>query len=278
MAIHINSQLVIICVFYFIFSAVLAHVFRRSDFFVRIFLVVVFFGVFGQFSKSYTVEVFVSCVFGIIYIFIEPIVRTIENVFAGFSYRVRLIASLIGTILYGIRWVLRLVLIPIANTFTWFYNLLSRTFRWNRVFIPLTEQFKRRHRQAESSRERKESTQSRHSGTGKTNKTNSADSEQEEYIRRAKEKVKQAREEAEKAEREEEQRKNDTAGDRRTPRQILGLGETFTLEELKRAYRSAASRYHPDKHLGMSETFKREAEAEFVKVQNAYKALMKEFR
>jgi len=292
MDLSINSQLVITCVFYFIFSSVLAYLFRRFHFFFKVLLIPVFFAVFGKAPNAYISEALVSSLSGIVFIFIEPILHFftaiwlwIENIFAGISYRFRLIASVVGKILYAVRWVFRLVFIPIANAFTWFYNFLSRTFHWNRVFIPLTEQFRKKYRQAEPGRTQKESPQSRQSGTdyarsAQERKRQEDQREQEEQIRRAKEKVRQAREEAEKAqkaEREEEQRGGST-GDRRTPRQILGLGESFTLDELKKAYRSAASRYHPDKHLGMSETFKKEAEAEFIKVQNAYNTLLKHCR
>jgi len=280
MKLDINVPLVVTCVFYFILSAVLARIFKSSNYFFRILLLFLIAGVLGEISSVYRTEALISILSGIVFIYIDLIVdffsavkRWMENVFYGISYRVRIIAGLIGKLLFAIRWVLRLVFIPIANLFTWFYNFLSRMFHWNRVFIPLTEQFRRKHRKAESRRSQSES---RQSGTGKTYKTSSTNREQEEHIRRAKEKVRQAREEAERAKREEEQRSN-AGGDRRTPRQILGLGETFTLDELKRAYRSAASRYHPDKHLGMSETFKKEAEAEFIKVQNAYEVLMKGF-
>lgn len=282
MKLDINVPLVITCVFYFILSAVLARIFRGANYFFRILLLFFIAGVLGEISSVYRTEALISSLLGIVFIFIEPIVDFlyavklwIENVLYGISYRVRIIAGLIGKVLYAVRWVLRLVFIPIANLFTWFYNFLSRTFHWNRVFIPLTEQFRRKYREAESRRPKSES---RQSGTGKTHKTSSTNSEQEEHIRRAKEKVRQAREEAEKAKREEEQQQGSAGGDRRTPRQILGLSDTFTLEELKKAYKQAAFRYHPDKYAHMSETFQKEAQTEFVKAKNAYDVLMKNFR
>lgn len=281
MKLDINVALVITCVFYFILSAVLARIFRGGNYFFRILLLFFIAGVLGEISSVYRTEALISSLLGIVFIFIESIVDFlyavklwIENVFYGISYRVRIIAGLIGKVLYAVRWVLRLVFIPIANLFTWFYNFLSRTFHWNRVFIPLTEQFRRKYREAESRRPQSES---RQSGTGKAHKTSSTHSEQEEYVRRAKEKVRQAREEAEKAKRGEEQQ-GSVGGDRRTPRQILGLSDTFTLEELKKAYKQAAFRYHPDKYAHMSETFQKEAQTEFVKAKNAYDVLMKNFR
>jgi hypothetical protein len=279
MTLHLNTPLLIVCVLYFLGSIVFANLVKHSGFFFRVILIFLIFGILGEVSEGYRIEVLISCAIAFLYVFTDSIVNFfslirdgIEEIFSGISYRARLIALLIGKILYAVRWVLRLVLIPIANLFTWFYNLLSRTFRWNRVFIPLTEQFKRKRRPEESRRTQNES---KKSGTGKTGSTH--DREQEEYIRQAKEKVRQAREEAERAKREEE-RRNTTSGDQRTPRQILGLSDTFTLEELKKAYKQAAFRYHPDKYAHMSETFQKEAQAEFVKAKNAYEVLMKGFR
>lgn len=278
MTLNINVPLVIVCVFYFILSAVFAHLFRKANFFFKILLVPFFIGVLGEVSETYRAEALISSLSGIVFTIIEPIVNFlyavklwIENVLYAILYRIRIITGLIGKILYGIRWILRLVLIPTANLFTWFYNFLSRTFHWNRVFIPLTEQFKRKYREVKFSRTHRDSGQS---GTGNSRKTSSADSEQEEYIRRAKEKVRQARE------RRKGNRKRDSGsgGDNRTPLQILGLSDTFTMDELRRAYMQAASRYHPDKHAHLSETFRKEAQAEFVKAKNAYEALVKGFR
>lgn len=53
-------------------------------------------------------------------------------------------------------------------------------------------------------------------------------------------------------------------------RQLLGLGETATLQEIKRAYRALAHRHHPDKLSGADNT-----ENETMKQLNrAYKLLM----
>jgi hypothetical protein len=283
MTFHFNTQLIIVCVFYFFLSIFIAHMIKGFGFILKTIFLIIVFSILNDakgVTADYKTEVFISCAVAFLYVFTDSIVdffsamnRWIQNVFYGISYRARLIALLIGKILYAVRWVLRLVLIPIANLFTWFYNLLSRTFRWNRVFIPLTEQFKRKRREGESRRSKHES---RQSGAGNHQKAGSTNSEQEEYIRRAKEKVRQAREEAERKKREEEQ--GNSGGDQRTPRQILGLSDTFTLEELKKAYKQAAFRYHPDKYAHMSETFQKEAQAEFVKAKNAYDVLMKGFR
>jgi hypothetical protein len=49
------------------------------------------------------------------------------------------------------------------------------------------------------------------------------------------------------------------------PREVLGLGDTFTPEQLKQAYRAAVIKAHPDKHGGTHD--------EFIKVQAAYARL-----
>lgn len=280
MTLHFNTQLIIVCVLYFFVSIFIAKMIKDFGFFLKIIFLFLIFGILGEASEAYRTEAAISCAVAFLYVFTDSIVnffsalkRWIEDIFSGISYRARLIALLIGKILYAIRWILRLVFIPIANLFTWFYNLLSRTFHWNLVFIPLAEQFRRKHRPEESRRTQNES---RKSSTGRSgSKTGST--QEEEYIKQAKEKVRQAREEAERKKREEEQG-GGTGVDQRTPRQILGLGETFTLDELKKAYKQAAFRYHPDKYAHMSETFQKEAQAEFVKAKNAYEILMKGFR
>ncbi len=51
--------------------------------------------------------------------------------------------------------------------------------------------------------------------------------------------------------------------------QILGVNRTATPEEIKKAYRKLARKYHPDKAKGN----KKEAEAQFKKVSEAYAVL-----
>ena len=55
-------------------------------------------------------------------------------------------------------------------------------------------------------------------------------------------------------------------------RQLLGLGETATLKQVKRAYRMVANRYHPDK---CKEPSKADCEEMMKKVNEAYKLIMK---
>ena len=51
--------------------------------------------------------------------------------------------------------------------------------------------------------------------------------------------------------------------------QILGVNRSATPEEIKKAYRKLAQKYHPDKAKGN----KKEAEAQFKKVSEAYAVL-----
>jgi DnaJ-class molecular chaperone len=52
-------------------------------------------------------------------------------------------------------------------------------------------------------------------------------------------------------------------------RQLLGLGETATLKEIKRAYRTLAHRHHPDKQGGGGST----AGEDMKRLNRAYKLL-----
>ena len=53
-------------------------------------------------------------------------------------------------------------------------------------------------------------------------------------------------------------------------RQLLGLGETATLKEIKEAYKRAANRYHPDK---CQDGDKPECEEMMKKINQAYQLL-----
>lgn len=57
-------------------------------------------------------------------------------------------------------------------------------------------------------------------------------------------------------------------------RELLGLGETATLKQLKRAYKRAANRYHPDK---CRDSDRVKCAEMMKKVNKAYELIMKYF-
>ena len=57
------------------------------------------------------------------------------------------------------------------------------------------------------------------------------------------------------------------------PYKVLGLDSNATDEEIKKAYRRLAMKYHPDKVEGMGEEVKRNAEAQFREINEAYETL-----
>lgn len=57
------------------------------------------------------------------------------------------------------------------------------------------------------------------------------------------------------------------------PYKVLGIERTATDEEVKRAYRRLAMKYHPDKVEGMGEEVKKNAEAQFREIQDAYEKI-----
>lgn len=61
-----------------------------------------------------------------------------------------------------------------------------------------------------------------------------------------------------------------TDGYRKDPYKVLGISSEATDDEVKRAYRRLALKYHPDKVEGMGEEVKRNAEAQFREIQEAY--------
>jgi DnaJ family protein C protein 7 len=54
---------------------------------------------------------------------------------------------------------------------------------------------------------------------------------------------------------------------------VLGVGQTATDSEIKSAYRKAALKFHPDKQASKNEEEKKEAEAMFKSVGEAYEVL-----
>jgi hypothetical protein len=56
-------------------------------------------------------------------------------------------------------------------------------------------------------------------------------------------------------------------------RNLLGLGQRFTSEELKAAYRNCAAMYHPDRYASSSRDERQNAEDLMKKVNEAYERL-----
>ncbi|MCQ2274659.1 MAG: DnaJ domain-containing protein [Bacteroidales bacterium] len=54
---------------------------------------------------------------------------------------------------------------------------------------------------------------------------------------------------------------------------MLGINPTASDDEIKKAYRRLAMKYHPDKVEGMGEEVKKQAEAQFRKINEAYETL-----
>ena len=130
MTLTINNQTLVLCFFFFCFSAFIAYLFRRSNLFFKMLLFIPFISMFAVLESSNRVEVSLFAILGIVVIFFDTILNFfyllwlwIENTFYGFFSMIRRI--------------LRFIFIPIADLFTAFYNFLSRLFGWNRVFHKL---------------------------------------------------------------------------------------------------------------------------------------------
>ena len=59
----------------------------------------------------------------------------------------------------------------------------------------------------------------------------------------------------------------------RDPYKVLGLDSSATDEEVKKAYRRLAMKYHPDKVESMGEEVKKNAEAQFREINEAYEQI-----
>jgi hypothetical protein len=57
-------------------------------------------------------------------------------------------------------------------------------------------------------------------------------------------------------------------------RKILGLGERYTVDELKAAYRDCAAKFHPDRYVKVSERERRRAEEMMKNINEAYHGLL----
>lgn len=60
---------------------------------------------------------------------------------------------------------------------------------------------------------------------------------------------------------------------RKDPYKVLGISSDATDEEVKKAYRRLAMKYHPDKVEGMGEEVKKNAEAQFREINEAYEQI-----
>jgi hypothetical protein len=132
MTITINNGLIVVCIFYFFLSAFLSYLFRQSNIFLKL---VVFFFIIGLFVGIESVnrlEVTIASVLGFLFIYTDTALDFLFGVKLG-----------IETVFFGffamLRQVLRFIFLPIANCFTWFYNVLSRFFGWNLKFHRLGE-------------------------------------------------------------------------------------------------------------------------------------------
>jgi len=101
--------------------------------------------------------------------------------------------------------------------------------------------------------------------------------DREEAMRREQE-AREAEARARRAKAEEEARStagqgSASADDQRTHEEVLGLRAPWTQEDLKTAYRRESQRLHPDKWIGKPEPIRQAMEAEYKKVQEAYRTL-----
>jgi type III secretory pathway component EscR len=132
MTITINNHLIVILIFYFFLSAFLSYLFKQANIFLK--LVVFFFiiGFFVSIESANRLDVTIASILGFLFIYADTALDFLFGIKLG-----------IETVVFGffdmIRRVLRFIFTPIANCFTWFYNLLSRFFGWNLKFHRLGE-------------------------------------------------------------------------------------------------------------------------------------------
>jgi len=97
----------------------------------------------------------------------------------------------------------------------------------------------------------------------------------EEQSRKEEERRRSEEESRRKKERENEQkekynRERKSIKDEEYYRNILGLGSSFTVEDIKRRYRELVAKYHPDKVNHLGEKLKETAEREMKEINEAY--------
>lgn len=68
-------------------------------------------------------------------------------------------------------------------------------------------------------------------------------------------------------------RSSSSTGYTKDPYKVLGLDSSATDEEIKKAYRRLAMKYHPDKVEGLGEEVKKNAEAQFREINEAYETI-----
>lgn len=66
---------------------------------------------------------------------------------------------------------------------------------------------------------------------------------------------------------------SNTSQSTRDPYSVLGIESSATDEEVKKAYRRMAMKYHPDKVEGLGEEMKKNAEAQFREINEAYEQI-----
>ena len=189
------------------------------------------------------------------------------------------------------------------NSFTWFYNQLSRLFGWNRRFYyaqekpdketlsqkiigwfrwnkkPKGTDYQQKYEEAKAQSDRNfKRYQSRKTQSDKNyslyksckKKADALEVEKQKYqktVQDLENQLAQARQN--KSTNQSQTKKNDNRSDVA----IFGLTTGFTQQALKDSYQRLTSRYHPDKHAHMSPAYIDEATEEFKKIQSAYKNL-----
>ena len=67
--------------------------------------------------------------------------------------------------------------------------------------------------------------------------------------------------------------RKESAGELKSPYDVLGIERGASQSEIKAAYRRLANKYHPDKVAHLGEEFQKLAEQRFKQIQEAYRYL-----
>ena len=235
MTITLNNPLLVLCLFYFALSSFVFYLFKRANLFFKVIVFSAVISIFIVVEQVNRIEVTLSALLGFFIVYRESIFEFI----AGVKYFSENLIFATSSFFGGV-----------FKIFAWLFKLLAK------LSLPPQEE------QAEQP-QRTNHHQNRENRRSQSQQQERQRQAEQERIRQAKEDLKRQREKA----RQEQ--------DNRSPEQILGLQDGFTLSDLKKAYKLAVSRYHPDKYAHMSEVFQKESEAELVKVQQAYNELLK---